>query len=93
MHWNGGELRFHAYIFRRAGEELAVAFTVWDTSRGRPLERAADTSGWLDWLRNRWTEVREAREDQPAQLLSLAVNGPDARRRLEPILTGLIVQP
>ena len=89
-----GELSFHNYIFRRAGEDLAVAFIVWDPSRDRPLTPAAESA--LDrfgWLRQRWQEVREGRADQPAQLLSVAVSGAEAETKLRVILTQLVVGP
>jgi hypothetical protein len=88
--WAGGEIPFHLYLFRRAGERLAVAFTVWDTSRGRPLTKA-DTQTWRDWFLDRWTEVREARADQPAQVLSVAITGPEGESRLASLLQRLIM--
>jgi hypothetical protein len=72
--------------------DLAVAFTIWDPSRGAPLERAAESHSWLEWSRTRWNEVSEARENQPAQLLSLAISGPGARERLLPVLEHLIAE-
>jgi len=89
--WAGGEIPFHTYIFRRAGERLTVAFAVWDSARGRPLQKAADTSDWRSWFRERWSEVREARQDQPAQVLSLAISGQQGTTQLVPLLKSLIV--
>jgi exosortase len=90
--WSDGEMPFNAYVFRRSGMDLAVAFTIWDPSRGAPLERAAESHSWLEWSRTRWNEVSEARENQPAQLLSLAISGPGARERLLPVLEHLIAE-
>ncbi len=73
VRWAGGEIPFQAFIFRRAGEEFAVAFTVWDPSRGRPLEN--ESSGWQSWIKMRFNHVLEARADQPAQMLTVAVWG------------------
>jgi exosortase len=92
--WSGGEIPFHAYVFRRAGEDLVVAFAMWDTARGRELERPAeDGSSKRAWLLSRWRDVREARRDQPAQLFSLAVTGPGAEARLHPLLSRLVIAP
>jgi hypothetical protein len=93
VHWSGGQMPFHAYLFRRAGQELAVAFTIWDTARDRPLERPAVYSTWADWFRANWEDVREARRFQPAQLLSIAISGKGAREELGPALEQLIVRP
>jgi exosortase len=91
VRWSGGDIPFHLYTFRRAGEKLAVAFADWDTARGRPLGKALGAPNWLGWFRERWTEVREAREDQPAQVLSAAVGGPDGKTRLLPLLQQIVV--
>ena len=87
-----GDLPFHNYIFRRAGEDLAVAFLVWDTARGRPLEQPTDLDAnkW-SFLRERWQEVREARIDQPAQLLSVAISGRKGEERMRDVLSHLVV--
>jgi exosortase len=89
VRWAGGVIPFHRYLFRRAGEKLAVAFAVWDSSRGRPLAKA-EAQTWRDWFLDRWTEVREARENQPAQVLSLAISGPNGPTQLAPLLERLI---
>jgi len=73
--WQGLEIPFHAYKFRRAGSELWVAFTIWDPSRGRPLAQTPDGFAVGQWWRERWQEVREKRQDQPAQLFTLAIIG------------------
>jgi exosortase len=93
VRWVGGVIPFHAYIFREAGEELVVAFSVWDTARNIPLERRSNSHKWIDWFQFQWKEVREARRDQPAQLLSIAISGKGAQDRLYPELQSLIVQP
>jgi exosortase len=93
IHWVGGVIPFHAYIFRREGEELVVAFSVWDTARNIPLERRSDSRKWIDWFQFQWKEVREAHRDQPAQLLSIAISGKGAQDRLVPELQALIAQP
>ncbi|HEX3728468.1 MAG TPA: exosortase/archaeosortase family protein [Opitutaceae bacterium] len=91
VRWPGGEIPFHAYLFRQAGQELAVAFAVWDTSRNRPM--ATDPGGWKGWFEGRWGEVRQARRNQPAQMLSLAIAGPGGQSELEATLQSLIVGP
>lgn len=69
----GLTIPFHAYRFRRAGDELWVAFTIWDPSRGRRFDSPESGGGrWRSWS-GRWREVRERREHQPAQLFTLAV--------------------
>jgi exosortase len=90
VRWAGGEIPFNAYLFRRAGEELAVAFVVWDTVRGHPLEKAAAIGSRSAWFGSRWADVREARQHQPAQLLSVAISGAGAQDRLVPVIESLI---
>ena len=55
------------------GEEILVAFTIWDPARGRLLQEPDPYRSWGDWWRAQWSEVREARQDQPGQLLALTV--------------------
>jgi exosortase len=93
VRWSGGEMPFHGYIFRQAGQELAVAFVVWDTARNRPLEKPDRFFSWSDWLRSQWAAVREGRRNQPAQLLSIAIAGKGAKADLAPALEALISQP
>ena len=69
-----GTIPFHAYKFRQAGREIVVAFTIWDTSRARPLEQP-QISSFISWWNAQWQEVRQAREHQPARLLTVAVPG------------------
>ena len=88
--WSGGGNPLSSLSLPPRRQRLAVAFTVWDTSRGRPLSKA-DTQTWRSWFLDRWTEVREAREDQPAQVLSVAITGPEGETRLVPLLQQLIV--
>jgi exosortase len=93
VRWSGGEIPFHCYLFRRGGKDLTVAFTVWDTARNRPLEKPPQVLGWADWVRIQWTDVREARRSQPAQLLSVVVAGRDGPARIGSILGPLIAAP
>jgi hypothetical protein len=92
VRWAGGDMPFHGYIFRRGDEDMAVAFVIWDTARNRPLEKAGQFSSWGDWFRAQWDDVREGRRNQPAQLLSLAIVGNQARERLAPELEGLVLR-
>jgi exosortase len=91
--WNGGVIPFHGYIFREAGQEMAVAFTAWDTARNAPLERPEEVFSRLDWFRYQWRDVREARRSQPAQMLSVAILGKGGQANLARVLRQLIVQP
>ncbi len=84
----GAPLPFQAYIFRRSGVEFAVAFLAWDPSRGRPL--AGPRAGWSAWLRERWTEIAEARADQPGQFLAVTTWGPAAEEQLAEAIAELI---
>lgn len=67
-----GEIPFRAFKFRRLGEHLLVAFTVWDPSRGTSLASSTGTSTGR-WLAERWSDVRDAREHQPAQMLAVSI--------------------
>lgn len=88
VHWASGELPFHTYVFRRAGDEFAVGFVIWDPSRRRSLQQ--HDAGWRAWVRERLSHIAEARIDQPAQLFTVAVWGPQAEARLPAIIAGLI---
>jgi exosortase len=91
--WEGGVIPFHCYIFRASGEEMTVAFTIWDTARDRPLERPPEFTSWADWFQLQWADVREARLNQPAQLLSFAVDGRMPQERLAAALRALLARP
>ncbi|HVU22869.1 MAG TPA: exosortase/archaeosortase family protein [Opitutus sp.] len=82
--WSGGSIPFFAYKFHRMGEEILVAFTIWDPSRGRLLEKPDSYRSWAEWWSAQWAEVREARRDQPGQLLAVTLpwteNAPDMMR-------------
>lgn len=73
--WERGTLEFFVYRFRRGNDLLLVAFTIWDPSRGQPLQRH-DTGSWAAWWRRQWRDVAEARQHQPAQLLTVALSLP-----------------
>lgn len=88
VRWAGGEIPFHAYLFRRTGEIFAVAFVIWDPSRGRPLEN--DSVTWRSWMTARFQHVVEARADQPAQLLAVAVWGEKPEEHLSDNIGALI---
>jgi exosortase/archaeosortase family protein len=89
VRWAGGEIPFARHVFRRAGEEFSVAFVLWDPARGRPLRKIE--AGRAGWLAAQFADVREAREHQPAQLLTVAAWGPRAEERLTGIVSALIV--
>ena len=90
VRWAGGEIPFRAYIFRRTGEEFAVGFTVWDPSRGRPLENGS--SGWRSWMKMRLSHVVDARANQQAQMLAVAVWGDRPEEHLASAIAALITQ-
>lgn len=68
----GTEMRFQVYKFERAGGAMLVAFTLWDTARGGSLAKPTDVDSLTAWWEAQWREVREARQDQPAQLFTVA---------------------
>lgn len=86
--WEHGEIPFHVYIFRAMSEEFAVAFTVWDPMRGQPLQKMDE--GGAAWWASQWNDVREARQHQPAQLLTLAVYGDGGETLIASDLAALI---
>lgn len=86
-------LPFKAYKFRRSGQEMLVAFTIWDTARGQPLVRDDQLGSWQNLWRPQWTEVREAREHQPAQLLTVTVPWSEGARDLAQETISRLVQP
>src|SRR5207253_854109 len=89
--WAGGEIPFFVYKFRRLGASMLVAFTIWDTSRGRPLTQPSGEKSIADWWAWRTTDIREARQHQPAQLLTIAVSGDgDISANLPALLSSLI---
>ncbi len=81
---------FRTYKFRQANEEMLVAFTIWDSSRARPLTQPElDTPG--SWWVAQWQEVRHARQHQPAQLLTIALPAiNDELPRIDDVLYSLI---
>lgn len=72
---NGLNIPFRAYRFSRRGEEMWVAFTIWDPSRARELGRQPDHFTFSAWWGTRWADVAERRANQPAQMLTLAIIG------------------
>jgi hypothetical protein len=88
-----GIIPFHAYKFRQSGEEILVAFTIWDSARGRPLAKTDSGSTWADWWSLQWTEVREARQHQPAQLLAVTVPWTTHAEQHMATLLASLVQP
>jgi exosortase len=91
--WRGATIPFHVYKFKRVNSDMAVAFVIWDPSRNRPLEQASHAS-WRAWLGSRWRDVVEAREHQPAQLFTLAIDWtPNAPARLQQLIEQLLTVP
>jgi exosortase len=91
--WAGGELPFRAFKFRRAGQDSLVAFIIWDPARGRPVTQEQVAHSWREWWALQWIEVREARQNQPAQLLTVAIPwsenaGADAGNLLSEIIAS-----
>ncbi len=85
-----GKIPFRTYKFRQANEEMLVAFTIWDSSRARPLTQSElDSPG--SWWVAQWQEVRQARQHQPAQLLTIALPAiNDDLPRIDDVLHSLI---
>jgi len=91
VNWAGGQIPFHCYRFSRMGEETLVAFTVWDPLRGAPLDPNSHATNWRQNWQRQWREVREARENQPGQLLSLALPWrPGSREEMQSLLSQLV---
>lgn len=92
VQWRDGSIPFFVYQFRRTGQPLLVAFTIWDPSRGTLLQRPAPTHSWTQWLTHRWADVADAREHQPAQLLALSLAGTaESVPQLRAVLQTLVV--
>jgi hypothetical protein len=87
--WLGGSLLFHAYVFRSMSEEFAVAFIIWDPLLGQPLRKGGG-DGWLAWWRAQWSDVKNARQHQQAQLLTLAIHGEGSESLLSEELAALV---
>jgi exosortase len=91
--WRGTTIPFHVYKFKRVNSDMAVAFVIWDPSRNRPLEQIKYSS-WRAWLGSRWRDVVEAREHQPAQLFTVALDWtPNAPTRLQQLIEQLLTAP
>jgi exosortase/archaeosortase family protein len=89
--WAGGQIPFQAYRFSQMGQELLVAFTIWDPARGAPLDQVAEGKNWGAYLSRQWREVREARENQPGQLLALSIPWrPDSAAVMQSLLSQLV---
>lgn len=91
VHWEGGEIPFHTYVFRQMNDEFAVAFTVWDPSRAQPLD--AVKPGWRGWWEAQWRDVREGHRDQPAQLFTFALYNAPKNASLGEEVARMIVAP
>ncbi len=93
VRWGALTIPFHVYKFKRVNSDMAVAFVIWDPSRNQPLEQDIYAT-WSEWLASRWRDVAEAREHQPAQLFTVAIDWtPDASRRLEQLIGQLLTAP
>lgn len=92
VRWAGGEIEFFAYKFRRLQEDMLVAFTIWDPSRGQPLQAMEKTGSANAWWRQQWKEVTEARQNQPAQLLTVSISWEDhAPEKMQTLLEQVII--
>ncbi|MFA5265479.1 MAG: exosortase/archaeosortase family protein [Opitutaceae bacterium] len=91
VHWQHGEIPFSFYKFDRFGEELLVAFTIWDTTKGQLLQSPMNITSRRLRIKSLWIDVREARQYQPAQLLSVTIpmqiNG---AKIMEQLITDMI---
>jgi exosortase len=92
--WRGLDIPFQAYRFNRRGEDLWVAFTIWDPVRARPLAEPGEYDP-RTWWTGRWAEVVERRENQPAQLLTLSLGNVrgEPRELLRSKLVELLTTP
>jgi exosortase len=89
--WVGGRIPFHCYRFSQMGGELLVAFTIWDPARAAPLEQNVHATNWRENWRRQWREVREARENQPGQLLSVGIPWRSgSREAMQSLLSQLV---
>jgi exosortase len=73
--WRGLKIPFQAYQFSRMGEDLWVMFTIWDPTKGEAMAQYSGGETLFGSVGNRWAEVTEKRENQPAQMLTLAISG------------------
>ncbi|WP_438481451.1 exosortase/archaeosortase family protein [Oleiharenicola lentus] len=87
--WSGGEIPFQTFLFRRGSERFVVAFVVWDPLRGQPLTRPAIQSR-LDWLKMQWSDVTEARKDQPGQMVAVLLTGSTNTVELKALIQDLV---
>ncbi|MDP1579399.1 MAG: exosortase/archaeosortase family protein [Candidatus Didemnitutus sp.] len=83
---------FMGYRFRRAGEDFRVYFTIWDPSRAAPLASVPSGGGFASWWEYQLRDVVEARRDQPAQLLTVAVYGERTEAEIHEIVAALLVR-
>lgn len=93
VEWGALTIPFHVYKFKRVNSDMAVAFVIWDPSRNQPLEQITNAS-WSAWLASRWRDVADAREHQPAQLFTVAIDWtPDAAVRMDQLIKQLLTTP
>lgn len=88
--WHGAEIPFFAYRFRRLGEPILVAFTIWDPQRQRLLTAPVDDAFALlsPW---RWSQIRHAGRHQPAQMLTVSIPWSEqAPARMQALLAELV---
>lgn len=88
----GERIPFRLLRFRRAGQELLVAFTVWDPLTQAPLQPASSRKTFSAWVRSAWDDVLLRREHQPAQMFTLALQwDAQAPAQLEQWLDRLVL--
>ena len=90
--WQGVVVPFQTYHFSYLNDILTVAFTIWDPSIGAPLQQPL-TSTRAEALRQRWQDVVDRREDQPAQLIAYLIAGKTSATQLSSELQDLLAPP
>lgn len=88
----GVEVTFLTYRFRRLGQILFVAFTIWDPLQAHSLAEEKLAATRTAWWRDRWEQVARRRRDQPAQLLAASLPwGDHAAERMHYLLKSMMI--
>ncbi len=88
--FQGRLIPFRTYVFDRNGVQFVVAFTIWNSSEGKPLLQEGER--WRHWLATRFHYVANGWSSQPGQMLAVSLGGEGAEALLPGILSSLIAR-
>ncbi len=67
------KLPFQAYVFASELGPMHIYYLLWDVRAGQPFVRRTGRLGTLGWIAQQWEDVRQARRNFEATVLTLAI--------------------